>query len=97
VVQRGAKECLLNVDSNVLPADRLKLLSLFERCGVPTSERKAAEFKNTDVEQDLKRLLGSLEQHLGDLDKKHAMSAVACLIRYLEVTIVAIHYMKPSL
>jgi DNA mismatch repair protein MSH2 len=85
VVQRGAKECLLHVDASVLPADRAKLLSLLERCSVPTSERKAAEFKHTDIEQDVKRLVGSIEHNLADLDKKHAMSAVACLIRYLEV------------
>lgn len=92
VVQRGAKECLLHVDTSVLPADRVKLLSLFERCGVPTSERKAAEFKSVDVEQDIRRLIGSIEHHFTDLEKKHAMSAVSCLIRYLEVNTHACHY-----
>lgn len=37
---------------------------MLERCAVPVTTKKTSDFKATDIEQDLSRLLGSLEQHL---------------------------------
>jgi hypothetical protein len=100
LVQRGAKECILAIDSaqspgsSVLPAsssdfasilspflviispgDYKKLHSILDRCGVPVTEKKTKDFKTDNVEQDLTRLVGSLEKHFEQLDKKQAMAA----------------------
>lgn len=86
VVQRGAKECLAGFDKvSVTPADQRKINNILERCGIPLTERKSSDFKGADIEQDLARLVGSLEQHLAALEKKNATGALACVIKYLEL------------
>mmetsp|Transcript_48662 Transcript_48662/g.95398 ORF Transcript_48662/g.95398 Transcript_48662/m.95398 type:complete len:948 (-) Transcript_48662:170-3013(-) len=86
VVQRGAKECLVNFDKPAFSsADQQKVLKLLERCGVPATEGKSSDFKANDLEQDIGRLVGSLEQHHGKLEKKNSMAALLCLVKYLEL------------
>lgn len=86
LVQRGAQECLLCVDkATISPSEMQKLRSLIESCNIPITDRKPGDFKGSDIEQDLGRLVPSLEQHLPKLELKHAMGGVVCLIKYLEL------------
>lgn len=44
-----------------------------------------ADFKTSDIEQDLNRLLDEPQEHIAELDMTQAMAATACVIKYLEV------------
>lgn len=63
MTQHGAKECLYCA-ADLTPAELQRAKEIFEACSVPARECKKADFNPKDVEQDLKRLAGSLEQHL---------------------------------
>ncbi len=82
LIQRTAKECLLACDAGITPTDTKKIHAVLERCGVPFTERKLKDFKSENVEQDLTRLVGSLDRHLADLEKKHAMAACKLYPRF---------------
>jgi DNA mismatch repair protein MSH2 len=59
LVQHNASECLLFLHPKSTSAvDRNKLLELLQRCGVLVSEMRAAAFSMTNVEQDLRLLVG---------------------------------------
>ena len=45
----------------------------------------AGEFKANEFDQDLSRLVGSLDQHMQILEKDRAIGACACLVNYLEL------------
>lgn len=84
ILQRGAKECVLGL-ANDATVDAKKIRNLMEKLGLPIQEKKPAEFKAADIEQDLGRLVGPMEQHLNTLEKKSAMAALSCLIKHLEL------------
>jgi DNA mismatch repair protein MSH2 len=85
LVQVGASECCtIADDKNYLIA---KLHDVLERCAVPVVAKKRADFKPTDVEQDLKRLTGEkrFRSAVALLDLKAATAALACLVAHLEL------------
>lgn len=84
ILQRGAKECVVGSDS-ASSINTKKLFSLIERVGLPVTQRKPGDFKAQDIEQDLTRLVGSLDQHASKLECKNATAAIACLIKYTEL------------
>lgn len=86
LIQRGAKECLVGIDNNVLSkSQKKKLVRVFEKCGVPVKQRPTIEFLTKDIVQDLGMLVGSLDHHSNKIEKTHAMGALACLINHLEL------------
>ncbi|KAH3760805.1 DNA mismatch repair protein Msh2 [Pelomyxa schiedti] len=84
VVQRGAKECLIETvaENNAIGK---RLLQVLERTNVAVTQKKKADFNAKDIEQDLSRLLGDIRPHLAALEKRLAMQALACTIKYLEL------------
>jgi DNA mismatch repair protein MSH2 len=85
LVQVGASECCtIADDKNYLIA---KLHDVLERCSIPIVAKKRAEFKPSDIEQDLRRLVGEkrFRHALALLDLKSATAALACLIAHLEL------------
>lgn len=86
LVQKGASECILAFDKSVTtPDEQKRIRDILTQNGVKVTERKTADFKSADVQQDLNRLVGSVEHHLAKLEKKIAMAALASLIKYLEL------------
>jgi hypothetical protein len=60
---------------SLFSADTGKLHAILSRCNIPFSERKLKDMKTDSLEQDLGRLVGGLERHLSEIEKKHAMAA----------------------
>ncbi len=83
LLQVGAKECLLPMGAT---GEYKRLKAVLERCGVVVTERKATEFAEKDVEQDLKRLLkGSLHENLAELSLSKAIGSLGAAIKYLNL------------
>ncbi|CDH49315.1 dna mismatch repair protein [Lichtheimia corymbifera JMRC:FSU:9682] len=87
VIQLGVKECIMVENPARKDYDVTKATGVLERCGVVVTERKRADFNTKDIEQDLNRLLqGDISiAARPEFDMKSAMSACACLIRYLSL------------
>ena len=81
----GARECCVVGGASVKDIAWKKVEDLLEYCGVAVTPRKTAEFKTSDIDQDLKNLVGKLTDNLQELEMKHAMASVSCLIRYMEL------------
>jgi DNA mismatch repair protein MSH2 len=81
----GIRECCVVSGASAKDVAWKKVEELLEYCGVAVTPRKQTEFKITDIEQDLKNLMGKLTQNHSELEMKHIMSAVACLIKYTEL------------
>ena len=62
-----------------------KLNKVLERVNCVVTERKRAEFTSADVEQDLKRLLGTTFSNLPQLEQKSVMASTAALISYFDL------------
>ncbi len=87
LIQLGAKECLIQMDSQKKDAELAKLRAIADNCGISISERSSGDFGTKDIEQDLSRLLKN-ERAAGTLpqtDLKLAMGSAAALIKYLGV------------
>uniref|UniRef100_T1IP55 DNA mismatch repair protein MSH2 n=1 Tax=Strigamia maritima TaxID=126957 RepID=T1IP55_STRMM len=88
IVQLGPKECLLPSEKN---ADYTYVKQLTSRNGVLVTERKKSDFTGKSIVQDMNRLLnfkkGDLENSaaLPGMDKHHAISSLAAIIKYLEL------------
>lgn len=86
IVQKGASECIFAFDRvATTPDEQKRIRDILTQNGVKMTERKSGDFKAADVQQDLNRLVGSIEHHLPKLEKKAAMGALASLIKYLEL------------
>ncbi|XP_050392192.1 DNA mismatch repair protein Msh2 [Patella vulgata] len=88
LVQLGPKECVLGTSE--LTADT-KLKQVLDRSNALVTERKKTEFNNKDIVQDMNRLLKKKKGEqansaaLSEMDKVHAVAALAAVIKYLEV------------
>lgn len=82
LVQNGVKEVLHCSKGH---PSWPKMTKVLERINCVVTERKRSEFSTTDVEQDLKRLLGSTFANLPQLEQKTVMGATAALIRYFDL------------
>ena len=85
ICQQGTRECLIS--SEAPEAERAKLADVCELCEVPQTLAKKGAFAARDVEQDLRRLLGTTELHGRAFTSAHALalSAASGLISYLEL------------
>ncbi|ELU00339.1 hypothetical protein CAPTEDRAFT_184281 [Capitella teleta] len=89
IVQLGPKECLLPAGDS--SPEMKKIQQVVERSGVLVTDRKRAEFSSKDSIQDLNRLLKFKKEEqqnsaaLPELEKTHAVSSVAALIKYLDL------------
>lgn len=84
LVRLGPKEVLASFEAGT--AQGKKLREVLERCEVAITERKKADFVTKDVEMDLGRLLP--EEGAGNISQfsmQHAMSAMSCVIKYLDL------------
>jgi DNA mismatch repair protein MSH2 len=87
IMQCGAKECYCYpLDDK--DADSRKLREVLQKYELVVTEMKKTEFDTSNIEQDLKRLLGekrfnSIKMTL--IDEKFAMSATACLLHGLQL------------
>ncbi|OLL22825.1 DNA mismatch repair protein msh-2 [Neolecta irregularis DAH-3] len=86
VIQLGAKECVLQQDQKK-DYDLTKIRETIDRCGIVITEKRAVDFNSRDIAQDLRRLMnGDVNTSvLPQLDLKVASSALAALIRYLNL------------
>ncbi|PFX16821.1 DNA mismatch repair protein Msh2 [Stylophora pistillata] len=86
-LELGPKECLL--PQNDTSADAAKVLEVIQRSNILITDRKKSEFSNKDIVQDLNRLLklgaSGNSGTLAEIDLTHATSALAALIKYLEL------------
>lgn len=62
-----------------------KLRAVLEKCNIPATDCRRADYSRKDIEQDLGTLLGSVLHNLPELELTHAMEALACLIKRLEL------------
>ncbi|KAJ1664916.1 MSH2 protein [Coemansia sp. RSA 1813] len=87
VIQLGVRECLVEPESAQKQLEHTKLIAVLQRCGVVVTECARAQFANTDIVQDLGRLLAATAPvaSLPELDLKRAMGALAATIRYLNL------------
>jgi DNA mismatch repair protein MSH2 len=71
-----------------------KLKHVLEGCDIVITERKRNEFVAGDVLLDLDRLLASSNStnYLGSPEYVDALGSVACLIRYLDVSVKSLEY-----
>eukprot|EP01100_Stratorugosa_tubuloviscum_P013075 TRINITY_DN6412_c0_g1_i1.p1 TRINITY_DN6412_c0_g1~~TRINITY_DN6412_c0_g1_i1.p1 ORF type:complete len:914 (-),score=356.21 TRINITY_DN6412_c0_g1_i1:118-2859(-) len=79
----GAKECLIAWEDKDINCS--KVADITQRAGVVLTKQKKNDFKDSDVEQDLTKLLGKLHQNLNELELKNAMKAMGSLLKYLEL------------
>ena len=87
LIQLGAKECLIQADTQKKDVELAKIRTIADNCGIAISERTVGDFGTKDIEQDLTRLLRD-ERAAGTLpqtDLKLAMASAAALIKYLGV------------
>lgn len=62
-----------------------KLRAVLDKCKIPATDCRRADYSRKDIEQDLGTLLGSVLHNLPELELTHAMEALACLIKRLEL------------
>ncbi|CEM36592.1 unnamed protein product [Vitrella brassicaformis CCMP3155] len=70
------------------PVDAKKIDELLKACEIEAVQRKKAEFKAADLEQDIERLLcedDSIKNHLGQLQQAAGMEALAGLLGYYQL------------
>ena len=60
----GAKECCVISGASQKDVAWKKVEELLEYCGVAVTPRKAQDFKTSDIDQDLKNLIGKLTDNL---------------------------------
>ncbi|KAI8143014.1 DNA mismatch repair protein-like protein msh-2 [Fennellomyces sp. T-0311] len=84
VIQLGVKECIVPQSNDY---EMTKLKSVLDRCRISVTETKKADYNPKDIVQDLNRLLkGELSIAVQPAyEKKHAMGACACIIKYLRL------------
>lgn len=76
---------LLPAEGDSKSPETQKLRATVERCGVVITERKKADFKTANIEQDLQRLLKESDQPslCAKLELKLAMACANALLSYL--------------
>lgn len=62
-----------------------KLRAVLDKCKIPATDCRRADYSRKDIEQDLGTLLGTVLHNLPELELTHAMEALACLIKRLEL------------
>lgn len=87
LIQLGVKECIIPIDEAHKDYELIKIKGVLSRCNVVATERKRGDFNTKDIEQDLNRLLdGEISvAALPEFEMKNAMSACACLVKYLSI------------
>ncbi|XP_002982304.2 DNA mismatch repair protein MSH2 [Selaginella moellendorffii] len=83
----GCRECVLPAE-NAKSVDGRRLRDVLARCNVRLTEKKKAEFKSRDIEQDLSRLIKSTSvEELRELVVKYevASAALAALLAYTDI------------
>ncbi|KAI9506275.1 MSH2 protein [Coemansia spiralis] len=87
VIQLGVRECLVEPETLQRQLENKKLVSVLQRCGVVVTECARSQFSDTDIVQDLGRLLtlAAPVASLPELELKRAMSSLAVSIRYLNL------------
>ncbi|KAL1131589.1 hypothetical protein AAG570_011203, partial [Ranatra chinensis] len=89
VVQYGPKECLISGENS---PEAINVKKVVERCGVLVTSRKKSDFSTDGLVQDLNRLLkfkdGQQQNSntLPQMNLTNAMSALAAVIKYLELS-----------
>lgn len=92
VIKVSPKECILMTDGNNPDVEQLK--KVVERCGVLVTMRKKSDFGIDTLVQDLNKLIMFEEQQqpnahlLPQLQLEIASSAIAAVIKYLDVCII---------
>jgi len=82
----GVRECLLAASTTKQSSsDPATIPHILARCSILQTTCKRSDFSTRDIEQDLQRLLGQVTNNLNHLEWKTAMSACACVIKYLEL------------
>ncbi|KAJ2692729.1 MSH2 protein [Coemansia sp. RSA 1285] len=86
VIQLGVRECLVEPES-AQKLEHKKLVGVLQRCGVVVTECSRSHFSDSDIVQDLGRLLAPSAPvaSLLELDLKRAMGALAVAIWYLNL------------
>ncbi|GAB6032645.1 MutS-like protein [Chamberlinius hualienensis] len=85
LVQLSPSECLISTGET-----NSQIKQILDKSSILTTERKKNEFQTSDITQDLNRLLKlskGLETclHLPEIEYKIAMSALAAIIKFLEL------------
>lgn len=94
VIKISPKECVLMTDGTNPDVEQLK--KVVERCGVLVTMRKKSDFNTDTLVQDLNKLImfeegQQLNAHtLPQLQLEIASTAIAAVIKYLEVCILVI-------
>lgn len=85
ICQQGTREAL--VCAELGEAEKRNLTDVLELCEVPFTSAKKGSFSTSDVQQDLRRLLGTSELHGRCFESAQglATSAACGLVRYLEL------------
>ncbi|EIW69972.1 hypothetical protein TREMEDRAFT_30126 [Tremella mesenterica DSM 1558] len=84
LIQLQVKECILPSDEKRADVELTKLRTMIDRCGLVITERRSADYKAGNIEQDVSRLLdgGHTSTTLPEFDLKLAMSSLAALLVY---------------
>ncbi|EFA85686.1 DNA mismatch repair protein [Heterostelium album PN500] len=83
LLQMGVKECLIHIDDKNV--DNKKVVEKLQDCDIPFTDVPNADFNVKNIEQDLTRLLGSVNNVLNELEQEYAMQSLSCLIKHLEL------------
>ncbi|EGG18740.1 mutS like protein [Cavenderia fasciculata] len=84
LLQMGIKECLISVDKKN-SVDCKKVMDKLQDSEVPFTEVPNSDFNTKNIEQDLTRLLGSINNVLNEIEKELAMQSLSCLIKHLDL------------
>jgi DNA mismatch repair protein MSH2 len=82
ISQRGAKECVLPTALKS-STEGQRIQSMLADANIPVQFE--SKFNSPNVEQDLKRLVGSIQQLFDLLDNKYAVQSLGVLINYLDL------------
>jgi len=85
IIQRGVKECLIQVDKSGKDVEIQKLKAILDSCGITISERQASDFATKDIDQDMERILKDEKAAFSHTSMKLAMGSAAALIKYLGI------------